>query len=324
MGSDAIALPMLEGLVAHGGASVEFTGIFTQPDRRSGRGMKLHANPVKQWAENHGIAIRQPQKIEAEDVAWLSRCEPDLIIVMSYGHILRNDVLAVPKLDIVNLHASLLPKYRGASPIEAAIAAGDEVTGVTLMRLVRKMDAGPILDSEKVPVASDDTPVLLREKIARACVPLMWRGLPCILSGEAQFTPQDESKVTYTRLLEKNDAALDFHAEAGTIANRIRALQPWPGAWFDYDTTRVKIAEAYYDETPATQPPGQIVKADGASLDIATGAGILKLTKLQRPGGRMLPVREFLNGFPVETGKIISSHEMRPLSAPERFIKPTA
>ncbi len=316
MGSDPIALPLLDALaVAHAG-DIELVGIYTQPDRPSGRGMKLQANEIKQWALEHSLPIRQPEKLGQEDVDWLQEQRCDLLLVMAYGHILRQKLLDVPRLPPLNFHASLLPRLRGASPIETAIATGETRTGVTLMRIVRELDAGPMLDREVVEIAPEDDRASVYSKLAGACVPLFARTLPHLLADDLEFAPQDPAYATHCRILSKDDGAMDFRAPARELHNRCRAFQPWPGQFFELDGLRIKVGETACDEDAGSQAAAGTVlpvEAGREGLPVKTGRGVLRLLRLQRPGGRMLAAADFLRGHPIPTGTLIESRPMPPL-----------
>ena len=313
MGSDPIVLPLLECLYARHADTVEIVGVATQPDRPHGRGMKLVENPVKTWASAHGIATRQPDKPGALEVEWLREVGCDLLLVMAYGHMLSDDLLSTPRIPPLNFHASLLPELRGASPIETALATGRAETGVTLMRIVKKMDAGDILDVEKVAIAPDENRAGLAQKLAAACVPLVERALSRILEGRFDLRPQDESRATYCRILEKEDSDMDFGATAQELHDRCRALHLWPGTGFDYNGQRIKVGlTTLLSNADAAAQAGTVVGNAGA-FDVATGRGVLRLLSLQRPGGKMLPAAEFLRGMPIATGTILASRPMKPL-----------
>jgi methionyl-tRNA formyltransferase len=235
----------------------------------------------------------------------------DVALVMAYGHILRQDWIdAVPR-GIWNLHASLLPKYRGASPIQGAIVGGESASGVCLMRLVLALDAGPVLDREPVAIGPHDTGAILEEKLAAACVPLMRRGLATLLADEPRLEAQDDAAATFTRRLCKEDGRLDFRAPAALLARRINGLFPWPGAFFEIggETIKAGLAEAAETGMPAGEAPGTAAAGRDA-LVIATGAGTLRILRLQRPGGRMLPAADFLRGHPIAPGTVIASSAM--------------
>lgn len=323
MGSDAIALPVLDWLAGSGVGQV--VAVFTQPDRAVGRGQRVQANAIKLWAEAHGLPVHQPEKFDAAARAQLAACAPDLTLVMAYGHILKQDAIDTPQLGTLNLHTSILPKYRGASPIQTATACGDRETGVTLMKLVLQLDAGPVADVERVPIAPLDTAAEVEAKLAQACVPLLARCLPAIAEGAQVFTPQDAARATFCRRLEKSDGVLDFTAPASALAARINGLNPWPGCSIDIAGQSVKLGLA---DAPTSadvshllndKGPGTIVGGDTEGLLVATGQGLLRLLRLQRPGGKMLPAGDFLRGFPVVAGTVLPSRPMPPLVAAQPF-----
>lgn len=318
-GSDAIAVPALEYL--HFAEGVELVAIVSQPARPAGRGRHLHANPVSAWAVAHGIPLLQPEKPGAEEVAWLRAQRLELSLVMAYGHILKHEMIEVALRGTWNLHGSLLPKYRGASPVEAALVAGDQETGVSLMQLVQKMDAGPVAASIAVPIRDTDTSPILRERLAQACVPLLQRHLSTLGSRTCRTVPQDETQVTYTRKLTKADAAIDFSVTSAELERRVRAFQPWPGVAFEHKGQAIKIGSAAALPDADEIAAGTIVQAGEAGVDIATGSGLLRLLTLQRPGGRMLPAAEFLRGYHLDVGERLASESMRPLVATQPFAK---
>ncbi len=331
MGSDPIALPALEWLAGEGRPVAEVVGVFTQPDRPAGRGQKVQPGAIKLWAQQSGRPCHQPEKLTEGVRQQLAALRPDVTLVMAYGHILRENFIATPRLGTLNLHTSLLPKYRGASPVQTAIACGERETGATLMRIVPKLDAGPVSDSERVPIAPLDTATEVEAKLAQACVPLLARALPKLDAGTLIFTGQDEAVATYCRKLTKEDGLLDFHATATELAGRINGLMPWPGPSVEIGGQPVKLGLA--DASPAGEchilddnaaAPGTVLGADAEGLLVATGRGTLRLRKLQRPGGRMLPTVEFLRGFPVAPGTVLPSRPMPPLAAREPFPRPAS
>lgn len=332
LGSDAIARPLLDWLVSDlGCAQVEVVGVFTQPDRPVGRGQKITANEIKTWAIGRGLPVFQPEKITDEVRAQLAALTPDLSLVMAYRHILRDAFIATPRLGTLNLHTSLLPQYRGASPIQTAIASGERQTGVTLMQIVRELDAGPLADFERVKIEPLDTALDIEAKLAAACVPLVVRALPRLAANTLDFIAQDHARATFCRRLEKNDGALDFAAPAAVLAARINGLFPWPTCGCELNGQPVKIGLA--DVAPLADPAlpassapqsatvalGSVLGVDAHGLLVATGAGVLRLRRLQRPGGRMLPAAEFLRGFPVASGTQIASMPLPALCGSSPF-----
>ena len=321
LGSDAIALPLLDWLVGPAGAArVELTAVYTQPDRPVGRGQQVQANAIKRWALERALPVHQPEKLTPEVRAAYVAAPPDLALVMAYGHILREDFIAAAALGTINFHASLLPKYRGASPIQTSVAAGERETGVSFMRIVRALDAGPVADREAVPIGPLDTALEVEHKLAAACVPLLARALPRLLAGGLDFVAQDAAAATFCRKLTKEDAALDFAAPAAALAARINGLNPWPAAQVEWRGQPLKFGLA--DATAggvADSAPGTVLGADAEGLLIATGAGVLRVRRLQKPGGRMLAASEFLRGSPVAEGTVFASRPMAPLVAAQPF-----
>lgn len=327
MGSDAIARPALDWLAGSGLAQV--VAVFTQPDRAAGRGQKVQVNAIKHWAQARGVPVLQPAKVGAAEQQQLAAFQPDLSLVMAYGHLLKQDVIDTPRLGTLNLHTSILPHYRGASPIQTATACGEKETGVTLMKLVLALDAGPVAGVERVPIGPLDTAAEVETRLAQACVPLLARCLPAIAAGTQIFTPQNDPAATFCRRLVKGDGVLDFAAPAPILAARINGLNPWPGCSVEINGQPVKLGRA--DVVPEDgecnvirykgSPPGTVMGTDSDGLWVATGQGLLRLRRLQRPGGRLLPAAEFLRGFPVARGTVLPSHPMPVLSAREPFAR---
>lgn len=330
LGSDGIALPLLESLGPEAGASV--IAVFTQPDRAVGRGQKVQPNAIKAWALARGLPVFQPEKLTPEVRADLAGLGADVGLVMAYGHILKEDFIGTPRLGMLNLHTSLLPRLRGASPIQSAVASGERTTGVSLMRIVRKLDAGPVAEVERVEIGALDTAADVEAKLSRACVPLVARALPRLAAGTLGFVAQDDAAATYCRKLEKTDGAVDFGAAAAAVAARINGLYPWPGCTVEIGGQPVKLGladvpaegegagAASGDGRPGDrssageQPvPGTVLGADGAGLRVQAGTGAVRLRRLQRPGGRMLEAGEFLRGFPLAAGTVLPSRPMPPL-----------
>ncbi len=317
LGSDPIALPLLEWLDGAGRAQAELVAVFTQPDRPVGRGQKITANAIKQWAQARGLPVYQPEKLTEEVVGQLRSHRPDVALVMAYGHILKEDFIAVPRLGTLNLHTSLLPKYRGASPIQTAVAEGEKETAVTLMRIVRQLDAGPVADVERVPVVPLDTASEVEGKLASACVPLLARSLPLLAAGALVFVEQDHAAASFCRKLVKEDGRLDFTQPAAVLAARINGLFPWPACTAEILGAPVKFGLA--DAVAGEGTPGEVIGSDETGLIVGTGRGWLRLHRMQRPGGRMLAAGEFLRGFPVAIGTRLSSGPMPELVSAAPF-----
>ncbi|MEN9637748.1 MAG: hypothetical protein RL077_6152 [Verrucomicrobiota bacterium] len=327
LGSDAIALPLLEWLAGAGAPTAEIVAVFTQPDRAVGRGQKVVSNTIKSWALARGLPVHQPEKITPEVLGQFAALKPDLGLIMAYGHILRDDFIGLPRLGTLNLHTSLLPKYRGASPIQTAIANGETETGVSLMRIVRELDAGPVAEVERVIIGPLDTAMDVEAKLAAACVPLVARTLPSLAAGTLNFTAQDRAAATFCRKLEKTDGSLDFAFPASVLAARINGLFPWPGCTLELNGQTVKLGQADAALPAATfhllgemsATPGTVLGADADGVLVATGQGMLRLRRLQRPGGKMLAAAEFLRGFPIPAGTVIAARPMAALVADAPF-----
>lgn len=313
MSSDLIGVPLLEWLHSNSGLEFNLTGVITHPDKESGRGKKLTPNPIALFAQNNGITVLKPNKPGPNEVQWLKENQIDLVLVIAYGHILKDDFLAAPRVGLVNFHTSLLPKYRGPSPIETAIAEGETQTGISLMEIVKKMDAGGIVDTQTLPIECSDTRITLREKIALACVPLLKRNLKKLLSGDFQLTPQDEARVSFTRMLYKEDGLLDFSLPARKLEARIRAMTPWPGGFFEFNDTIIKVQDCEVFDHDSTEKPGTVIASSNTALDVQTSEGVLRIKKLQRPGGKMLPANDFLRGFTIQVGDFLKGGNALPL-----------
>jgi methionyl-tRNA formyltransferase len=305
-GSDAICLPGLRYLLEEASDVCELTMVVSQPDRRAGRGKRLQQNPVAEFADAHGLDLRQPEKPDADFAACLRDAGLSLAFVMAYGHFLPKSIRRAPEHGMLNFHGSILPAYRGASPVETAIAMGERETGVCLMQIAREMDAGAVADVEHVRIDDSDTGADVRAKVGEAVVPLLRRNLEAAVSGKLTFEPQDEARATFCRKIRKEDAALDFYQSAAELDCRMRAFRPWPGAYFDHGETRIKVGQAGWSPADLTARPGTVLEA-GETLDVATAEGVLQFRELQRPGGRMLPVKEFLKGYPIKLGSVLPS-----------------
>ncbi len=290
MGSPDFALPVLRALAEH----YQIVGVVTQPDRPSGRGRELKSPPVKTLAMDLGLAYIQPEKLRApEAMDQLRLWAPDLIAVAAFGQILRPDVLALPPHGCVNVHASLLPRWRGAAPIQAAILAGDTETGVTIMQMDKGVDTGAMLSQRAIPIQAEDTAGSLFEKLSHLGADLLIETLPRYLSGELQPQPQDESKATYAPMLKKEEGQLDFTQPAEELARRVRAFNPWPGAYMDFGGAILKVHRAHVETENA--PAGQRLVYRGQPAVRARG-GLLILDEVQPPGKKPMSGKSFLAG----------------------------
>jgi methionyl-tRNA formyltransferase len=291
-GTPEFAVPSLRRLAE---SDLRVAGVLTQPDRPAGRGRRLTASPVKIVAQSLGLAVRQPASLR--DPALLGELghAPDLLVVVAYGLLLPQRLLDWPRLGCINLHASLLPRWRGAAPIQHAILEGDAVTGVSLMQIVRELDAGPVYAQRSLPIGSREIAGGLHDRLAELGAALLAATLPQILDGDLEAVPQREDLVTYAPKIAKSDAPLDWHAAAYELERRVRAFNPWPVAearLSDGRRLRVWQAEALADDSAVA--PGTIVAAGAAGIDVATGDGVLRLTRVQPPSARVLDVEAYL------------------------------
>ena len=271
--------------------------VLTQPDRPAGRGMQLQPSAVKQVALEHGIAVDQPERLRTpEQQAALAACGADVLVVAAYGLILPQAVLDLPRLGCLNIHGSLLPRWRGAAPIHRAIEAGDAETGITIMQMDAGLDTGDMLLIEREAIRPDDTTAVLHDRLARLGGRLIVEALEMAACGGLTRTPQPESGITYAHKIEKAEAAIDWSLPADVIARRVRAFDPFPGCTFTLngdkgpETHKVWAAQAVSGQGA----PGQVLQAQGDTLVVACGEGALALHMLQKPGGKRVRAREFL------------------------------
>lgn len=290
MGSPEFSLATLRALAAN----YTVVGVVTQPDRPAGRGKQLTPPPVKTLALELGLPVIQPRRLrEPEAIDQLRAWAPDLIVVAAYGQILRPDVLDLPPHGCINVHASLLPRWRGASPIQAAILHGDAETGVTIMRMDAGLDTGPILSQRGIPIAPDDTAATLSEKLAGLGANLLIETLPDYLSGELKPTPQPEQGVTTVSTLEKNDGLLEPNLVADVLARKVRAFNPWPGAYIMWNGQPLKVHRAHVVSGPSS--PGVHTVSNGLPA-LGTAFRLLVLDEVQPAGKTAMSGAEFLRG----------------------------
>lgn len=296
-GTPDFAVPCLEACRA---AGAEVVAVYTQPDRPAGRGRKLAAGPVKVAALAAGLPVEQPESFRAEaDRDRLAAYAPDLMVVVAYGLILPRKVLAIPRLGCWNVHASLLPRWRGAAPIQRAILAGDSKSGVDLMQMEAGLDTGPVLIERQTDIASDETGGSLHDRLSTLGADALAEGLRRVMGGET-LSPriQAEAGVEYAHKLDKVEARLDFQLPAMALERKVRAFNPWPVAEADVAGERLRIWAARALDAPTTAEPGQIVAATRDGIDIACTEGVLRLTSVQRPGGRPIGAADYLNARP--------------------------
>ncbi len=296
-GTPDFAVPPLQALIQHGLAPI---AVYTQPDRPSGRGRKTRPSPVKSVALDAGIPVLQPPSLRgAEALAELAALRADLMIVAAYGLILPQAALDAPRLGCVNIHASLLPRWRGAAPIQRAILAGDARTGICIMRMEAGLDTGPVFLSHPVDIAADETGGSLHDRLASVGAEALLAALPAILDGSAEPPPQDDDRATYAKKLDKAEAAVDWSRDALSIERQIRAFNPWPVAQTPLgdDNLRLWLARALPGGGAA---PGTVVNAGRAGIDVATGDGLLRILRLQAPGKRPVDAADFVNSRDLE------------------------
>ena len=296
MGTPDIAATCLKRILDDGS---DVVAVYTQPDRPKGRGMKLTFSPVKEVALAAGIPVYQPENFkEEETVQTLRDLQPDVVAVVAYGRILPQSVLDIPKFGCINIHASVLPKYRGSAPYQWAVLDGLKETGVTAMYLVREMDAGDIIDVSKTPIGTDETAGELLDRLAVLGAELLVKTLGRIEKGEATATPQDPSQVSYAPMLDKSMCPIDWTKTAQQVHDHVRGLHPWPVATANLAGTNFKIhATAIVDGSGA---PGTILGLTKTGLQVACGEGAVEIRSLQAEGGKRMNASDYFRGHPLE------------------------
>jgi methionyl-tRNA formyltransferase len=300
-GTPEFAAQALRAILA---AGFDVPLVLTQPDRPAGRGMNLQASPVKQLALAHGIEVDQPERLRTpEQRARLAECRPDVLVVAAYGLILPQAVLDLPRHGCLNIHASLLPRWRGAAPIHRAIEAGDAETGITIMQMDAGLDTGAMLLRRSVPITAADTTARLHDTLAALGGELIVDALRAL--PELAPVPQPEEGVTYANKIAKSESALDFSQSAEVLARKLRAFDPFPGGAGVVRGTTLKLWRA--DVAEGGGQAGQVLAADEQGVVVACGSGALRLLELQKPGGKRLPAAEFLRGFALAAGECFES-----------------
>jgi methionyl-tRNA formyltransferase len=302
MGTPDFAASALKQLHAQPDVSVKL--VVSQPDKRSGRGKKVRSTPVHATADALGLPVFQPETLRnAEAIARLRDVEADLFVVAAYGQILRKAVLEIPRLGCVNIHGSLLPAWRGAAPIHRAIAAGDAVSGVSIMRMERGLDTGPVYEMRALMIGDEETAGELHDRLAVLGGSLLIEALPKIVSPDFVPTPQPNSKTTYAAMLGAEDRAIDFDRPASAVVSHINGMSPWPGARTLVDGQTLTFLRARQSTVEAQGSPGEIVVAAAQhGLHIASSDGIVEVLEIKRPGKRVMRASECLNGFTLKPG----------------------
>lgn len=298
-GTPAFAVPSLAALIE---AGHEIRAVLTQPDRPAGRSRRLTSSPVKQLAVHRGLTVLQPESL-AGFAPTLTGLDPDAMIVIAYGLILPRAILETPRHGCINVHASLLPRWRGAAPIARAIEAGDTETGVTIMQMDEGLDTGPILLTARAPIADTDTALTLHDRLAALGARTLTEALERLGHGALVPRPQDETLACYARKLSKQEAAIDWSQPAAVLHRKVRAFNPYPVAATAWRGKRLRLWEVGPLVPGAGDTPGTVLGADVRGLRVATGEGILTITRLQLEGGKRLPAGDFLRGHRLAAGE---------------------
>lgn len=300
MGTPDFAVETLEAIVK---AGHEVVLVVSQPDKAVGRSKALKYTPVKACALAHGLEVYQPERVRrAECVEHLRSYAPDIIIVEAFGQIIPKEILDMPRYGCVNVHASLLPKYRGAAPIQWAVINGDKVTGVTTMRMKEGIDTGDMILKQEVIIQEDETGGSLFDRLSQVGAELCVKTMAAIEAGTATYTPQKEEEATHTKKIHKELGSIDWTRDAKTIECLIRGLDPWPSAYTRLKDKTLKIWKAKVIPADSGAAPGCIVKVEKPGITVQTGEGMLVLTEVQLEGKKRMSVEDFLNGYPVEAG----------------------
>ncbi len=308
MGTPDFAVPSLKALVETGH---EVCGVFTQPDKPKNRGMKLQQSPVKQYALEAGLTVYQPAKMrDGEALSILQRLKPDLIAVAAYGKILPVDILELPRLGCVNVHSSLLPKYRGAAPINWAILNGDDETGVTIMYMAEGMDTGDILTQAVTPIDINENAAQLFDRLAQMGAELLVETVEGLETGTVKPVPQDESRASHASMLSREQSPMDWGRTARQLHDQVRGLFPWPSATAELDGVRCKILRTALSGETTNKAPGTVLQADKKGLRAACGdGGVLDILELQPDGKKAMAATAFLLGHPILVGTMLTKQE---------------
>ena len=300
-GTPEFAVPSLQALVD---AGHQVVAVYCQPDRPKGRGRKLLLSPVKQLALKLGLPVRQPEKFAGDvQLQLIAEDQADILVVVAYGQILPEVVLNKPRFGSVNVHASLLPRWRGAAPIHRAIINGDEQTGITVMQMDAGLDTGPMLLQESCVIGLNETTGQLHDRLAKLGAECLVKSVSQIEGGRVEATPQPEMGMTYAKKVEKSEARIVWDNPALAINRQIRGLNPVPMAYSFLSGERIKIVGSQLSDVPVDAAPGEVVKVDPSGLSVATGDGVLVLTQLQPAGSKSMAVRDFLNSRQLVVGQ---------------------
>jgi len=298
MGTPDFAVPSLKALVE---AGHEMCGVFTQPDKPKNRGMKLQPTPVKEYSITHNIPVFQPVKLrDGAALRLIEELAPELIVVAAYGRILPDDILAYPERGCINVHSSLLPKYRGAAPIHWAVLSGDCVTGVTIMHMATELDAGDIIAASSTAIDPNETVETLHDRLAVLGAKLLTQTVSDITEGSATRTPQDHAKATLAPMLSRELSPIDWNRPAGAIHNQVRGLIPWPAAVTIFGGSRCKIFATHVSDETTAKAPGTVLEAGKGGIKMACGGGtVLIIDELQADGGKRLKSADYVRGHAI-------------------------
>lgn len=307
-GSSQFSVPSLKALLT---TPHKISCVVTQPDRQKGRGLHFEGTQVKAIAQESGLEIYQPQRVNTpEAIKFFKDLEPDLFIVISYGQILSQSILDIPKIFPLNVHASLLPQYRGAAPINWALINGGKNTGITIIKMTKNLDAGPIILERTVAISDNDTAITLEDKLSPAAADLLLESLVSIKNNNYKLMPQDEKKVSFAPKLKKENGLINWNSPAQDIYNLIRGVLSWPGAFTYYNGKLLKIYKAKVFQLSAVNPQlsaGQVVKVDKEGIAVATGKDNLIIEELQVEGRSRMKVQEFITGHKICAGEILGN-----------------
>ena len=305
MGTPEFAVPSLKALCENG---YDVVGVFTQPDRPKGRGNKVTMSPVKEYALSQNIPVFQPQRIRRDGMEDLKALAPDLCVTAAFGQILSQEILDIPPMGNINVHASLLPRHRGSAPINWAILQGDKEAGVTTMMMDKGIDTGDMLLKSATPIQSGETAGELTLRLSQLGADLLLETLHALENGTLTRIPQDESQMTYDPMLDKQMGIIDWTMDAESIVNRIHGLNPWPGCSTAWQDGRLKLLRATVAQ--GSGAAGEIIGADAkAGLTIACGSGAVNITTLQAPGGKPMNAKDYLRGHPMAVGTVLKEEQ---------------